>query len=70
MDNLPTCQKQLKVAISASTNGDNIRSGNAILQNPLAWIVDVQVIGMSITYYGKTLVSYYVSWLFRFYNEV
>ena len=62
MDNLPARQKQLKVAISASTNGDYICSGNAILQHSLARIVDVQVIGMSITYYGKVLVSYYVSW--------
>ncbi len=41
MDNLPTRQKQLKVAISTSTNGDNVRSRNAILQYPFAWIVDV-----------------------------
>ena len=72
MDNLPARQKQLKVAISASTNGDYICSGNAILQHSLARIVDVQVIGMSITYYGKVLVSYYVSWLFLYksYNEI
>jgi hypothetical protein len=57
MDNLSTRQKQLKVAISTGTDGDNVRSRNAILQHPFAWIVDVQVKGVSITYCGKILVS-------------
>lgn len=54
LNNLPARQKQLKEAVSASSNGDNISDGDAILQYPLTWIVDVQVIGMSITYYCGT----------------